>query len=164
LAINCGPLSVMIRGEVPGYLSPARAASGKKQRRPWLRPLKFSKVACRLHTTSRILRRLSQNCTSSAAQVSLVQQVPKPSVHAILRLATHLANLKHVRSIVFEVRNSNELERKGFALAAKGGLSENQPSLPSSGLKNRKVPSQSCQAPFRRSYPLGRQTVESRLP
>jgi hypothetical protein len=54
--------------------------------------------------------------------ISLVQQVPEPTVHAVLRVGTHLANLKRVRSIVFEEpRNPDELERKRFVLAHKGG-------------------------------------------
>jgi hypothetical protein len=59
--------------------------------------------------------------------IFLVQQVPEPTVHAVLRVGTHLANLKRVRSIVFEeLRNPDELERKRFVLAHKGGISENQ--------------------------------------
>jgi hypothetical protein len=59
--------------------------------------------------------------------IFLIQQVPEPTVHAVLRVGTHLANLKYVRSIAFEEpRNSNELERKRFPLAHKGGISENQ--------------------------------------
>jgi hypothetical protein len=55
--------------------------------------------------------------------IFLVQQVPEPTVHAVLRLGTHLANLKHVRSIVFEEsRSPDELN----LLAHKGGISENQ--------------------------------------
>jgi hypothetical protein len=62
------------------------------------------------------------------ATIFLVQQVLEPTVHPVLRLAAHLANLKYVRSIVFEKpRNPNELERKGFAFPEKAGLSENQP-------------------------------------
>jgi hypothetical protein len=62
------------------------------------------------------------------ATIFLVQQVPEPTVHPVLRLAAHLGNLKYVRSIVFEKpRNPDELERKGFAFPEKGGLSENQP-------------------------------------
>jgi hypothetical protein len=59
--------------------------------------------------------------------IFLVQQVPQPTVHAVLRLGTHLANLKHVRSIVFEEsRSPDELKRGRFLLAHKGGISENQ--------------------------------------
>ena len=58
---------------------------------------------------------------------ALVQQVPEPTVHAVLRLGMHLANLKHVRSIVFEEsRSPDELKRGRFPLAHKGGISENQ--------------------------------------
>ena len=59
--------------------------------------------------------------------IFLVQQVPEPTVHAVLRVGAHLANLKRVRSIVFEEpRNPDELERKCFLLAHKGGIFENQ--------------------------------------
>ena len=59
--------------------------------------------------------------------IFLVQQVPQPTVHAVLRLGTHFANLKHVRSIVFEEsRSPDELKRGRFLLAHKGGISENQ--------------------------------------
>lgn len=60
-------------------------------------------------------------------RIFLVQRVPEPTVHAVLRLDTHLANLKHVRSIVFEEsRSPDELERRRFLLAHKGGISEYQ--------------------------------------
>jgi hypothetical protein len=55
-----------------------------------------------------------------------VQQVPEPTVHAVLRWGTHLAYLKRVRSIVFEEsRSPDELERRSFPLAHKGRISEN---------------------------------------
>ena len=50
--------------------------------------------------------------TTKGVTKLLVQQVPQPTVHAVLRHGTHLVNLKHVRSIVFEesraLRNLNE--------------------------------------------------------
>jgi len=56
-----------------------------------------------------------------------VQQAPEPTVHAVLRWDTHLANLKRVRSILFEESCSpDELERRRCPLAHKGGMSENQ--------------------------------------
>jgi hypothetical protein len=56
-----------------------------------------------------------------------VQQIPKPTVHAVLRWDTHLANLKRVRSILSEKScGPNELERRRCLVARKRGMFENQ--------------------------------------
>src|SRR5260221_13350644 len=56
----------------------------------------------------------------------LVHHVPQTAVHAILH-GTHLVNLKHVRSIVFEEsRRSEKLERRRCPIAPKCRISENQ--------------------------------------
>ena len=56
-----------------------------------------------------------------------VQQIPKPTVHAVLRWDTHLANLKRVRSILSEnlaaLMNLNE---RRCLVARKRGMFENQ--------------------------------------
>ena len=55
-----------------------------------------------------------------------VQQVPEPTVHAVVRWRTRLAKPKRVRSILFEEsRSFNELERRRRPLAQKSGMSEN---------------------------------------
>ena len=85
-------------------------------------PVRRSNVKLRL---KRILVRYFNR--QKLAPIFLVQQVPEPTVHGVLRVGTHLANLKRVRSIVFEeLRNPDELERKRFLLAHKGGISEKQ--------------------------------------
>ena len=67
------------------------------------------------------------NAQKKMVPIFLAQQIPKPTVHAALRLGARFANLKRVRSIVFEEpRNPDELQRKRFLLAHKGGISENQ--------------------------------------
>ena len=56
----------------------------------------------------------------------LVQQVPKPLIHAVLSLGI-LVNLEYVGGIVFEEpRNPNELQRKRSLLVHKGWIVENQ--------------------------------------
>lgn len=59
--------------------------------------------------------------------IVLVQQIPKPTVHAALDLDTHLADLKPVRSIAFEEsRSPDELEGRSFPLADKRGISQSE--------------------------------------
>jgi len=66
------------------------------------------------------------NAQKKMVPIFLAQQIPKPTVHAALRLGARFANLKRVRSIVFEEsRGPDELERKRFPLADKGGVSQN---------------------------------------
>src|SRR5258708_27898112 len=66
----------------------------------------------------------------------LVQQVPQPAVHAILH-GTHLVNLKHVRSIVFEEsRRSEKLERRRWPYRPQMPDLRESGSLPPPGLEN----------------------------
>jgi hypothetical protein len=67
------------------------------------------------------------NAQKKMVPMFLVQQIPKPTIHGALRLGARFAKLKRVRSIVFEEsRGPDELERKGFPLADKGGISQNE--------------------------------------
>src|ERR1700676_769944 len=66
------------------------------------------------------------NAQKKMVPIFLAQQIPKPTVHKALRLGALFANLKRVRSIVFEEsRGPDEFERKRFPLADKGGVSQN---------------------------------------
>ena len=55
------------------------------------------------------------NAEKKMVSIFLAQQIPAPTVHAALRLGARFANLKRVRSIVFEEsRGPDELERRRF--------------------------------------------------
>lgn len=58
---------------------------------------------------------------------ALLQKIPEPTIHPVLRLSSHFANLEQMRSVIFqESRSRNELGRWSVEWVGNGGISQDK--------------------------------------